>query len=127
MGVYYSLLKVGRWLADRQPEITSPQQWTRPVAADWVGAVVRMNVGAYSHAPSTVHRPPSTVRYAARLGLPMSPRTRHQHITLMARFLRDCIDWGWITLNYDPHRVLRTPRSISALIGPDPRVVPDDV
>jgi integrase len=119
-GVYYTLLKIGRWLQETHPEITSPEQWTRTIAAEWVGAVVRMNVGAYSHAPSTF-------RYAAQVGKPLSAATRSQHISLMARFLRDCVDFGWITLNYDPHRVLRTPRSISALIGPDPRVVADDI
>ena len=120
MGIYYNLLKVGRWLAAQHREVTNPSQWTREVAADWVSAVVRMKIGEYSHAPSTV-------RYATKIGLPLSARSKHQHITMMGRFMRDCIDWGWTTLAFDPSRVLRTPRSVSALIGPDPRVVSDDI
>ena len=118
--VYYALLKVGRWLAVRHPDVTSPDQWDRELVADWIATVVRMNVGEYSHAPSTV-------RYAARVGKPLSARSRHQHITLMGRFMRDCQDWGWTRLSFDPVRTFRTPPSVSALIGPDPRVVPDDV
>lgn len=119
-GVYYALLKVGRWLCATHPDVVSPQHWTRELAAEWVAAVARMNVGEYSHAPSTV-------RYAQRVGQPLSARARHQHITLMGRFLRDCQEWGWATLSFNPTRTFRTPRSISALIGPDPRIVADDI
>ena len=118
--VYYALLKVGRWLAASHPEVISPDQWDRELAADWIATVTRMNVGEYSHAPSTV-------RYAERVGKPLSARSRHQHITLMGRFMRDCQDWGWTRLTFDPVRTFRTPRSVLALIGPDPRVVADDV
>ena len=45
----------------------------------------------------------------------------------MGPFMRDCIDWGWATLPFDPSRAFRTPRSVLALIGPDPRVVNDDI
>jgi integrase len=41
----------------------------------------------------------------------------------MRIFLRDCQEWGWIPVRINPHRALRTPRSIRNLIGPDPRVV----
>jgi hypothetical protein len=34
---------------------------------------------------------------------------------------------GWIPRRFDPARALATPRSIRALIGPDPRVIADDV
>jgi integrase len=42
-------------------------------------------------------------------------------------FFLDCQEWGWIPRRFNPSRDLRTPRSISALIGPDPRIVADDI
>ncbi len=42
-------------------------------------------------------------------------------------FLRDCQEWGWIPRRFDPGRSLKTPGSIVALMGPDPRVIADDV
>jgi integrase len=115
---YYLLLKVGRWLARHHPDVTEPQQWTRGVAVDWVTAVERMLVGEWAH-------PPSTFRYRERVGHPLSARAKDSHISLVRSFLRDCQEWEWVTLPFDPIRALRTPRSIRALIGPDPRVIAD--
>jgi integrase len=42
-------------------------------------------------------------------------------------FFRDCQEWEWIPRRFDPARALGVPRSISALIGTDPRVIADDV
>jgi integrase len=36
-------------------------------------------------------------------------------------------EWGWCPRSFDPVRALATPRSIQALIGPNPRVVSDEI
>jgi len=55
------------------------------------------------------------------------PRTKAGLLAGARQFFRDCQEWGWIPRRFDPARALATPRSISALIGPDPRVIADDV
>jgi hypothetical protein len=42
-------------------------------------------------------------------------------------FFRDCQEWEWFPRRFDPSRALAVPRSVSALIGTDPRVIADDV
>jgi len=42
-------------------------------------------------------------------------------------FFRDCQEWEWLPQRFDPQRALGTPRSIAALLGPDPRVIADEV
>jgi len=42
-----AILKAGRWLQKTHPQITTPQEWTRELAAEYVGAVSRMKVGDY--------------------------------------------------------------------------------
>jgi hypothetical protein len=43
------------------------------------------------------------------------------------RFFCDLHEWEWIERRFDPRRALGIPRSIAALIGPDPRVIADEV
>ena len=45
----------------------------------------------------------------------------------MRVFLRDAQEWGWCEPRFDPIRVLRTPRSVRAQIGPKPRVIADEI
>jgi Phage integrase family len=42
-------------------------------------------------------------------------------------FFRDCQEWEWIPRRFDPAGALAVPRSISALIGTNPRVIADEV
>jgi hypothetical protein len=42
-------------------------------------------------------------------------------------FFRDCQEWEWIPRRFDVATALRTPRSINPLLGPDPRVIADDI
>jgi len=42
-------------------------------------------------------------------------------------FFRDCQEWNWIPRRFDPNRSFSTPRSIRALIAPDPQVIQNDV
>ena len=42
-------------------------------------------------------------------------------------FFRDLQEWEWIPRRFDPAHASRTPRSVGALLGPDPRVIADDI
>jgi len=46
---------------------------------------------------------------------------------LLAAIDRDCQEWEWIPWRFDPSHALGTPRSVKALLGPDPRVIADDI
>jgi integrase len=115
------LAKVGRWLAAEHPGITEPGQWARQTCAAWVAAVDRMTVG--DHAQSTVWLDGRL----GNLGKPLSPKRKRAYLRVARTFFRDCQDWEWIPRRFDPARALATPRSITALQGPDPRVIADDI
>lgn len=110
---YYQLLKAGRWLAVKYPEVKGPADVTQEVAADFVAAVSTMKVGEWTQ----VHHPPE------RVGQPLLPRAKDGLLKAMRYFFRDCQEWGWIPIRFNPLRALRTPRSILHLIGPAPRVI----
>jgi integrase len=112
------MAKAGRWLAAEHPEITEPGQWTRQTCATWVAAVDRMNVGDYVQRRDHIH---------ARAGTSISPRTKAHNLMATRNFFRDCQEWEWIGRRFDPARALAVPRSVSALIGTNPRVIADEV
>jgi integrase len=114
--VYYTLLKVGRWLQACHPEVSSPAHWTPALAAEFVAAVDGMRVGEW------IDQVPSRAS-AARVGQPLRPKAKAQHLRAMRTFLLDCQEWTWIPVRLNPARCLRTPRAINNLIGPDPRVI----
>ena len=116
--VYYAALKAGRWLVREYPNVRSPDSWTRDVAQAYVGAVNSCVLGDLV-APSAYKGRPC--------GAPLSPRSKARVLGALRTFLRDCQEWGWCARQFDPMRVLATPRSVRALIGPDPRVLSDDV
>ncbi|WP_200822639.1 hypothetical protein, partial [Caballeronia arationis] len=113
-----TVLKAGRWLQDTHPEITRADQWTRELAAEYVGAVARMSVGDY------VWR---TAGLEPKLGKPASARSKNYFLGSMRRFFADLQEWEWIPRRFDPFRAFATPRSIMALIGPAPRTIADDL
>ena len=112
------LLKVGRWAAVQQPEARDPSAWSRTTCAAWIAAVERMNVGGY------VQR---TAGIAADLGKPLNPATKAGRISALRRFFLDSQEWEWMPRRFDPYRALSTPRSIAALLGPNPRVIADEI
>ena len=63
----------------------------------------------------------------ARHGGPLSPRSKAHLIWSLRTFFRDLQEWEWIERRFDPRRAFALPRSIKALIGPDPRVISDEV
>jgi integrase len=120
-GAYYCLLKVGRWLKVHHPDVTSPAQWSYELSVELIATVNDMKIGEWSNA----YR--QTPRKTDRVGQPLSARSKKQCLSAMRTFLRDCQEWGWIPIRLNPHRALRTPRSIKSLIGPKPRLVDKDL
>lgn len=112
------LLKVGRWIAAEHPDAADPAAWTRQTCAAWVAAVDRVNVGDY------VHR---TTGLEGRVGKPLQASTKDDHLSAIRRFFTDCQEWEWLPRRFDPGRALATPRSITALLGPNPRVIADEI
>lgn len=112
------MAKAGRWLAAEHPEITEPGQWTRATCAAWVAAIDRMAVGDYVQRRDHIH---------ARVGTPISPRTKAHNLMATRTFFRDCQEWEWIGRRFDPIRALAVPRSVAVLIGTNPRIIADDI
>lgn len=112
------LLKTGRWLAVAHPDIREPTMWTRELCAAYVAAVDRMRIGDYAQRHASLHD---------RLGLPLSARAKEAYLGALRQFFRDCQEWDWLPVRFDPARALATPRSVKALIGPNPRVLADDI
>jgi integrase len=117
-GVRSNLLKVGRWLTAEHPQAADPSAWTRQTCAAWIGAVDRMRVGDF------VQR---AVGLTDRLGQPLTAAAKAGQITALRTFFRDCQEWEWLPRRFDPQRALATPRSIAAMLGPNPRVIADDI
>ena len=112
------LAKAGRWLADQHPEIIEPSQWTRQICAAWVAAVDRLRVGDYIQRRDGLSQP---------IGTPIRARTKASYVAATRAFFRDCQEWEWIPRRFTPTRALATPRSVLALVGPNPRVIADEV
>jgi integrase len=117
-GYRTALLKAGRWLHACHPEVNSPAQWDRQLAASYVAAINRMRAGDYvgPRASGRIHE-----------RQPLSPRTKDTYLSAVRVLFADCQDWDWIPRRFDPWRALATPRSVKALIGPAPRTVASDI
>ena len=117
-GMRSNLLKVGRWLAAEHADAADPSTWTRQTCAAWIGALDRMRVGDF------VQR---TAGLKDRLGQPLTAGSKAGQIAALRTFFRDCQEWEWLPRRFDPQRALATPRSIAAMLGPNPRVIADDI
>ncbi len=117
IGVLYRLFNAGRWLA-QSGYGSEPADWTREIAAAYVAAVDRSTIGQWSTGVATP---------ASRIGQPLKPASKASALTAMRQFFRDCQEWGWIPVRFNPFQALATPRSVRCLIGPDPRIIQDDV
>lgn len=117
-GHFYCLMKTGRWLAQAHPELASPQAWTHETAVEYVADLCREKVG---------ERVTRTYSFRHKIGANLQASSVAQSLSAMRRFFRDCQEWRWIGLRFDPGRVFRTPRTIRAKIGPQPRIIADDV
>jgi hypothetical protein len=117
---YYSLLKVGRWFNVAHPEVRSPADFTYEIAVSFVAAVMDMKVGEWISQENRARLP------ADRLGQPLRPNAKAGLLKCLRVFFRDCQEWGWIPIRFNPLRVLQSPRSLRTLIGPDPKSVERD-
>lgn len=118
LGFYNLLLKAGRWVTATHPQCADPDQWTREVAAEYVAAVDRMRVGEWVRVDRLGFK---------RRGEPMSAKSKTHHLAAMRAFFRDCQEWGWMAHRLDPRRCFAAPQAILRQIGPNPRVIADDV
>jgi hypothetical protein len=100
------------------PEAADPAAWTRQTCAAWVAAVDRMSGGDYAQ---------RTAGLQDRIGEPLQASTKAAQLSAVRTFFRDCQEWEWLPRRFDPQRALGTPRSVAALLGPDPRVIADEV
>jgi integrase len=117
---YYALIRAGRWLHAEHPDRVDPASWDRELAAGWIAAVNRLKVGELAKSVNA-----SAMR--ARFGELLSPNSKASLIGSVRLFFCDLQEWEWIERQFDPRRALGVPRSIAALIGPDPRVIADEV
>ena len=62
-----------------------------------------------------------------RAGKPLVAATKAAHLAAVRTLFRDLQEWEWIPRRFDPQRALGAPRSIAALLGPDPRVIANEV
>lgn len=115
--VYSRLLNVGRWLVQEHPEVERPDQWTRELTIEYLAAVDRLKVGDWADRPLPSHL----------LHKPLKPKAKVHLFSAMRMFFRDCQEWGWSPRRFDPARCFATPRSIKGLVGPDPRIIADDI
>ncbi len=115
---YYFFLSIGRWLAATHPDIGSPAEWTRSLAAEAVATICEWHAGDWAS---------STYLHSKNRGKLMAATTRASRISLLRIFFRDLQDWELIPRRFDPRRSFMTPKSLLRLIGPNPRTIADDV
>ncbi len=113
------LLRVGRWLALYHPDVTTPGQWTRELAAELVAAVNEMSIGDFSceHLNMPLKDP----------GKPWSATRKHGFLGVLRRSFSDAQEWGWIEKHFNPQRVFATPRSLKRQFRVAPRLIKDDL
>ncbi|MCX4615666.1 tyrosine-type recombinase/integrase [Streptomyces mirabilis] len=109
------LLVAGRWAAERHPEATSPQAWTRDIAAEYIADAVIAVRGQWAG-----HN-----RNRTGWGEPLSASGKAGRVDTIRSFFCDLIEWEWITPRFDPRRVLALPLSVRAGRDPDPRIIDD--
>ena len=114
-GHYYTLLKVGRWLAATHPEVTSPAQWTRQLAVEFVAAVNHMKIGDYV----------SSQKRIPNVGQPISAPFKVNLLFTLGVFIHDCQEWEWIPRTFSPEHCLKATRALKAQLKPAPRVIDD--
>jgi integrase len=118
---YSFLLKTGRWLTKAHPEYLEPGNWTREFVATFVAFVDRQRIGEWIE-PEYVKRLGKD-----KVGQSVGPGYKKHFLAALRAFFLDCQEWGWFPPRFDPRRALGTPRSIRTLIGPNPRVISDDI
>jgi len=113
------LLRLGRWLAQHHPEVLTPADFTRELAAEVVAAVNAMTIGEFSCENLNVPlRNP---------GQPWSAVRKHGSLGVLRRCFSEAIDWGWMERRFNPQRVFATPRHLKNQFRIAPRPISDDL
>jgi len=116
-GYVLALLRVGRWLAQVHPAITSPEQWTYELAAECGEMIRQLTIGQYC--ALTDPR-----QYMGRYGQPMKPNPKASIYAALRTFFTDLhSDPFNMRRRFDPARAFRIPLSVRRAIGPDPRAI----
>ena len=115
---YYFLLNIGRWLASTHPKVASPADWTRELATEAVAVTCRWRSGDWcTDAPAHIKNK----------GQALAASTYAGRLSVLRVFFRDLQEWEMIPRRFDPIRSFVTPKNVLAKIGPNPRVISDDV
>ncbi|MDT0427209.1 tyrosine-type recombinase/integrase [Streptomyces coelicoflavus] len=109
------ILIAGRWAAEKHPDVLTPDQWTRDMAAEYVADTMQATVGQWAG-----HN-----RNRSRFGQPISAAGRAMRIDSIRGFFCDLIEWEWIKPRFDPRRAMSMPLSLRAQMGPNPRIIDD--
>jgi integrase len=115
---YYRLLEVGRWLRAVHPEIQSPADWTRVTAADAMVMLSNKKIGEWSHVKDKRLR---------NHGQAATASTRMLGMTTLRTFFQDLQQWEIVPARFEPYRTFRAPRSLTCLLGHNPRPLADDI
>jgi integrase len=113
------LLRLGRWLTQHHPEITTPADFTRELAAEVVAAVNQMTIGDFSCENLNVP--------LKNPGKPWSAVRKHGFLGVLRRCFSEVIDWGWMERRFNPQRVFATPRHLKHQMRVAPRTISDDL
>jgi integrase len=113
------LHRIGHWLGKEYPEFTNPDKWDQEMAATFVAAVDRLNIGDWAGTKTRIDK--------SKIGKPLSPRAKAHYIGVARTFFIDCQEWRWIRPHFNPGRSLALPRTLRSLIGPSPRNIADDL
>ena len=113
------LFRLGRWLAVHHPEITTPVQFTRELAAEVVAATNQMRIGDFSCENLNVP--------LKNPGEPWSAVRKHGFLGVLRRCFSDAQEWGWIERRFNPQRVFATPSSLKHQLRVAPRTISDDI
>lgn len=123
---YTRVLIAGRWLKATHPGITSPEQWTEDIAAEYVDYLcTSATVGQYV-LPTTTHK----LERRGLLGKPLEPTAIDSRLIALRRFMNDLQNYPHavsgqpprkLPLRFKPETALETPADIKKRINPDPR------
>jgi len=113
------LLRLGRWLAQHHPEVLTPADFTRELAAEVVAAVNQMTIGDFSCENLNVP--------LKHPGQPWSAVRKHGFLGVLRRCFSEVIDWGWMERRFNPQRVFATPRHLKQQFRIAPRPISDDL
>jgi integrase len=64
---------------------------------------------------------------AKNFGQPLAPGTKAARLSMLRAFFRDLQDWELIPRRLNPQQSFPTPKSIIAQMGPNPRIVADEI